>query len=155
MASILLPVAHVQQDKHGECLAACAAMILNYIGVPTGYRRLLKLLDIVPELGTPSFKLRNLERLNVTVDYGQGTLNLLYQQLLKGQPSIAFVQTGELPHWSYNTDHAVVVVGMDDEYIHLNDPEFDLAPLLTPIGDFDLAWLARDELYAVLTLPLR
>jgi|GEM_PF-2396534 len=40
-------------------------------------------------------------------------------------------------------------------HVHLNDPEFDLAPLLTPIGDFDLAWLARDELYAVLTLPLR
>jgi len=40
-------------------------------------------------------------------------------------------------------------------HVHLNDPEFEIAPLLTPIGDFDLAWLARDELYAVLTLPLR
>lgn len=38
---------------------------------------------------------------------------------------------------------------MDHEYVYVNDPSFDIAPILVPIGDFDLAWLAMDEDYAV------
>jgi len=155
MHSIILPVHHRQQREPGECLAACALMLLDFIRVSVAYDRLLKLLEVDRGVGTPSYKIRNLTKLNISVTYEQGTLNHLHQHLLQGRPCIAFVKTADLPHWDANVDHAVVVVGMDDDYIYLHDPEFEIAPLLTPIGDFDLAWLARGELYAVLTLPLR
>ncbi|MBI1882195.1 MAG: hypothetical protein HYR94_28815 [Chloroflexi bacterium] len=34
MASIILPVPHILQRQPGECLAACAAMILTYLALP-------------------------------------------------------------------------------------------------------------------------
>ena len=60
------------------------------------------------------------------------------------------MQTENLPYWPHNTLHAVVVVGIDDRSVYLNDPEFPEAPIAVPVGDFDLAWLAEDERYAIL-----
>jgi uncharacterized protein YvpB len=60
------------------------------------------------------------------------------------------VQTIELPYWSEPTDHALVVTGLDKTSIYLNDPAFANAPIQVPHGDFDLAWLERDEMYATL-----
>ena len=66
MSSILLPVHHIQQRNSSECLAASAAMVLAYKGISVSYKRLLKLLEI-QWFGTPSFKVRNLKKLRVTV----------------------------------------------------------------------------------------
>jgi len=33
----------------------------------------------------------------------------------------------------------------------VNDPAFDESPHYVPRADFDLAWLARDYVYAVIT----
>ncbi|MEZ4732190.1 MAG: hypothetical protein R3E79_34160 [Caldilineaceae bacterium] len=49
-------------------------------------------------------------------------------------------------------DHAVVVVGFDEQSIYLHDPEFAESPINVSYGDFDLAWLEHDEMYAVLTV---
>jgi len=68
------------------------------------------------------------------------------------QPCIAFVKTGELPYWKRSVDHAVVVAGIDDGYVYLNDPDLPTAPISVSLGDFDLAWLEHDEMYAVLTV---
>ena len=46
--------------------------------------------------------------------------------------------------------HAVVIVGMDATHVHLNDPGLPDGPIPVPIGEFDLAWLAQYERYAVL-----
>lgn len=35
-----------------------------------------------------------------------------------------------------------------------NDPYFSDAPLTVPKGDFELAWLARDYYYALITLSV-
>ena len=52
--------------------------------------------------------------------------------------------------WNESTLHAVVVVGMDDQHVYLNDPGFPEAPVKVSHGDFGLAWLERDEFYAAL-----
>jgi ABC-type bacteriocin/lantibiotic exporter with double-glycine peptidase domain len=150
MPLVLLSVAHLQQRRDGECLAVCAAMVLNYIGLQVPYKRLLKLLEIQSGLGAPSYNIRHLSLLGIRVSYERGTLNELRSHLQANQPCIAFVKTGELPYWQRATDHALVVVGMDDEYIYVNDPEFPVGTIQVAIGDFDLAWLERDEMYAVL-----
>ncbi len=147
---ILLPVPHLQQPREGDCLPACTYMVMAYIGKRTRYWRLRWLLG-TQSFGTPFFHLHRLERLGVTVEaQARGTLVLLHQHLLQNRPCIVSVQTENLPYWPHNTLHAVVVVGMDDKTVYLNDPEFPAAPIAVPSGDFDLAWLAEDERYAVL-----
>jgi ABC-type bacteriocin/lantibiotic exporter with double-glycine peptidase domain len=58
----LLPVSHRQQRQQAECLAACAAMVLDYLQVPASYEQLVKLLRIGPA-GAPFRNLRYLESL--------------------------------------------------------------------------------------------
>ncbi|MCB0097880.1 MAG: peptidase C39 family protein [Caldilineaceae bacterium] len=150
MDSIFLPVRHMQQRHSGECLAACALMVLDYAGISIRYQQLLRLLVIKSGIGAPSSNVLKLASLGVNILYKQGNMQILRQHLLLKQPCIAFVDTSELPYWNQDTDHAVVVVGMDDDMVYLNDPHLDIAPVQTSIGDFDLAWLARDEMYAVI-----
>lgn len=73
MAQTILPVPYVGQRRTGECLAACAAMVLDYLGAPVAYSRLVKMLEIVLGAGVASFKIRNLERIGVRVQYESGT----------------------------------------------------------------------------------
>ena len=112
---VRLPVPHIQQQAHGECLAACAAMCLEYLQRPVKLQRLIKLLKIQRGIGTQFSNIQTLQQLNVTVRYRQyGTLQEIYQLLENGYPCIASVQTQELPYWNQvNVYHVVVVVGMD------------------------------------------
>jgi len=151
MPQIILPVQHVQQQRLGECLAACAAMVLNYIGMPSAYGRLVKLLENAPGVGVASFKIRNLERIGVHVQYQRGTLEQLRNQLMAGHPCIVFVQTRELPYRNDDTAHAIVIVGFDEQNLFVDDPEYDVSPVSVSAGDFDFAWLEHDEKYAVIT----
>lgn len=151
ISSILLPVAYVPQRRYGDCLVACASMVLTYLGRPVPYNRLLKALRVQPGVGAPFSNLQALERLNITVIYEQGTLLDLHRFLANGWPCIVPVKSGELPYWgNIDTDHAVVVVGMEPASVYLNDPAFANAPLQVPLGDFDLAWFEHGEHYAVL-----
>lgn len=148
----MLAVPHVQQRRTGECLAACAWMICSYLQIPVDYQRLVRLLEIRDEVGVSFSKIHNLEKLRLTVVYQKnGTLAQLYNLLAAGWPIIISVQTKELPYWNGVASlHAVVLVGMDAEYVYLNDPEWPDAPIQVSIGDFDLAWLARGERLALL-----
>ncbi|MFN8493014.1 MAG: peptidase C39 family protein [Caldilineaceae bacterium] len=148
---VLLPVAHVQQRGEGDCLVACVDMVLKYLNAPMNYQRLFKALRVNDEAGTPFPNIQRLERLGITVVFRRGSLLQLYKFLQNGWPVIVPVKTQELPHWEMDTDHAVVVVGMDNQFVYLNDPAFPDAPIRVSHGDFDLAWLERDEYYAVLS----
>ena len=148
MDPVLLSVSHVRQRNSGECVAACSMMALTYLGFSVPYKRLVELLKI-SWFGTPSFNIRELEKLGVAVIYKQGSFAEIQSHLENGRPSIAFVKTRELPYWEEDTGHAVLVVGLDDEYVYVNDPAMEDAPIQISRGDFDLAWLEWDELYAV------
>ena len=130
-------------------------MICSYLKISHNYKNLVRVLAVGQGIGTPFPRIRNLEKLKITVDYHEyGTLQELYNLLCAGWPSIVTVQTAELPYWNQvSTQHALVVVGMNEQHIFVNDPEFPQAPFQVSLGDFDLAWLAQDELYAVLSLP--
>lgn len=125
-------------------------MILDYFGISLSYADLLKLLRI-KSFGAPASNIRLLEQLSLFVSYQVTNMTGLEGLIITGQPVIVFVRTGELPYWSYQTDHALVVVGFDDAHILVNDPNFDEAPIAIPRGDFELAWLERDYCYATIT----
>jgi ABC-type bacteriocin/lantibiotic exporter with double-glycine peptidase domain len=144
----LLPIAHRQQQADGDCLAACAAMVLAYWQRDISYSALLRLLRIQP-YGAPAGNIRLLSALGVRVTYSTTNLGGLKALLDRGLPLVVFVRTGELPYWSYQTDHAVVVVGYDEGHVYVNDPDKSDAPIAVPAGDFELAWLERDYAYAL------
>lgn len=149
MTPVRLSVPHIPQHKDGECVAACAAMLLDYMGVSASYNQILKLLG-TEWFGTFASQIRKLESLKLTVIYQRGTFEDLHHHLSNNHPCIAFVMTEELPYWNEERSHAVVVAGLDDDLIYLNDPAFHDAPKAVSRGDFDLAWIKWDEMYATL-----
>lgn len=62
----ILNVPHVQQKQAGEYLAACAAMICNYLNVTVDYARLVRLLEIQQDVGVAFSKIHKLEKLDLT-----------------------------------------------------------------------------------------
>lgn len=127
-------------------------MVLNYLGKPTGEDRLMSLLRVQPDLGAAASNIKRLVALGVAVTYTSGTLDDLNHQLEQGLPCVAFVDTLHLGYWSEATRHAVVVVGIDDESIYLNDPFFAEAPQSVSHLEFELAWDEFDNAYAVIQL---
>lgn len=144
-----LPVPHREQQQASDCLAACAAMVLDYLDKPTSYNRLLSLLRIGP-IGAPRRNILQLTRLGIDVAYREATLPLVAELLQAGLPIIAFVDTGELSYWSVSTNHALVLVGLNEENVYVNDPAFPDAPISVSVGEFDLAWLNGDNTCAIL-----
>ena len=124
-------------------------MVLAYWRRDVTYSALLRLLRIQP-YGAPAGNIRLLSGLGVRVTYSKTNLWGLEALLNQGMPVIVFVRTGELPYWTYQTDHAVVVVGFDEDHVYVNDPDRSDAPIRVPAGDFELAWLERDYAYALI-----
>ena len=79
-----------------------------------------------------------------------GSLDEIRQHLENHLPCIAFLRTGELPWWTWDTGHAVVIVGMDDVNLLVHDPAQPTGPMRVTQDVFRLAWLTRDETYAVI-----
>ena len=146
-----LPVPHQTQQQSADCLAACAAMTLAYLGRSTPYDRLLELLKITPDLGAPFSNLKRLNVLNIQVEYGAGTLDVLSDLLAHGIPCIVSVNTLHLSYWAEVARHAIVVVGVTAERVYLNDPFFEMAPQSVARLEFELAWDEMDNAYAALT----
>jgi ABC-type bacteriocin/lantibiotic exporter with double-glycine peptidase domain len=146
-------VPHLLQRDDGDCLAACAAMVLAYLDRAMDYAALLSLLKIRPH-GAPAGNIRLLASLNLNVVYSKTDMVGLEAMLQQSHPVIVFVRTGELPYWTYSTDHAVLVVGYDEGQLYVNDPHCSEAPIAVPRGDFELAWLKHDYRYALIT-PVR
>jgi hypothetical protein len=62
--------------------------------------------------------------------------------LTYGWPCLAAVDTGELPCWQSSVGHVVVLVGMDDESVYLNDPALPEAPPQSLLPPPDRRWCA-------------
>jgi uncharacterized protein YvpB len=127
-------------------------MVLNSIGRKIDYSQVVQLLKI-RNFGAPASNIRLIAQLGLAVTYSVTDIDGLFSSLENGEPVVVFLRTGDLPYWAYNTDHAVVVVGYDNEaqVIYLNDPYFDQAPITVPRGFFELAWLERDYHFAIIS----
>ena len=151
---LLLGIKHRRQSQ-ADCLAVCASMVLEYLGISYDYNRLIRLLGTAED-GTP---FTNLERLaatlglSVTCAKNREELSIFEHNISIGLPVIVAVQTWPLPYWQQiHTDHAVVVVGLDDEAVFLYDPYFATAPQIVELDNFLTAWSERDFEYAVIGL---
>jgi uncharacterized protein YvpB len=64
------------------------------------------------------------------------------------------VWTELLDYWTVPTLHVVVVVGLDDANIYINDPSFAIHPQHVPVVGFLAAWNEYDRT-AVVVYPAR
>jgi len=105
-------------------------------------------------IGTFFRNLRYLEAaLGLSVTVGYGDLQILETHLETGLPIIVSVNTKMLSYWNnQETIHALVVIGMDEEQIYVNDPAYADASKAIPLAEFELAWFEEKELYAVIGL---
>ncbi len=147
----LLPVSHQQQKHQSDCLAACAAMLLDYLQIPISHEKLMQLLK-VDAIGTPFRNLQNLGSLGLSILIEEGDLATVQTHLESGLPLITAVDTGQLSYWQEATDHAVVIVGLDDTAVYLHDPNFTDSPQIVSRAEFELSWLEKNYLYAVIQL---
>ncbi len=125
-------------------------MVLAYHGRDTDYDEIRAALRIKP-FGAPAANVRLLTAFDVRVVYSTTSLVGLRQMLDDGHPVIAFVKTGNLPHWTYDTDHALVVIGYEGATLFVNDPDRPDGPITVGADDFELAWLERDYYFAALS----
>src|SRR3954454_3170171 len=111
MPERFLRVPHIQQRSNADCLAACAAMLLEYVGFRADYARIVRVLG-TSELGTPYSRIQRLPSIypDVSLRYEIGEMEEIIGYLDAGYPAGVFVEASELPYWSEPSGHAVVVV---------------------------------------------
>lgn len=155
-----LPVSLVRQRRQADCLVACAKMVFDYLLLPASYEWIRLTLGTT-ESGTPFSRLQRLQPRAVTVIHDEGNLSALQLYLELGLPIIVDVRTWTLHHWRQRTDiaeeerdteHAIVVIGADDDNVYVNDPDFAYAPIALGHDEFLAAWQERENRYAVLQL---
>jgi ABC-type bacteriocin/lantibiotic exporter with double-glycine peptidase domain len=144
-----LSVPALKQSRAGRCLPACVRMVLAYLGDERTENDLARVLKTRP-FGTQASNVRLLASLGYTVTYGETSFTQLREFVQQGIPPIVFIQTGALGYWSENVNHAVVLIGCDDERATVLDPAFD-EPQNVPINAFLLAWSDFDYRFAVVS----
>ena len=145
----LLNISHQPQQQLADCLAACSAMVLDFVGINIRYRRLLRTLKITG-IGASFYNLQLLTNLGVNVTIGHGSMGEVESKLLSGNPVIVHVDTQELTYWGDACDHVIVVIGFDDQTIIVNDPVLANGGKHITRVEFELAWLGGDYQYATI-----
>lgn len=150
----LLNVSHWKQHQQADCLAACCAMVLQYLQVPFDYDDLVALLE-TQFYGTAFSNMHKLEGMGMYVSTGEwGGVEALETYLSTGLPILVSVDTKELAYWNREASHVMVVIGLEDNFIIVNDPAFSEAPKEIPLGDFLLAWDEQYQRYGAVGLDL-
>ncbi len=121
-------------------MPACVSMAPEYQGVTLDEQELCDLLD-TQEAGAPIWNLLLLDQrlTGCHVDLDSLSFERMQEWLAADVPPITFVATRHLSYWQHETIHAVVVVGIGDDEIHVNDPAFADAPRVVTHREFALA----------------
>ena len=148
----LLNVSNWKQRQPADCLAACSAMVLQYLQVPFQYESLVELLE-TKYYGTAFSNVRKVETMGLHVSTGDwGGVQTVEHHLETGLPILVNVNTKELPYWDREASHVVVIIGMEADFIVLHDPAFDEAPKRLSLQEFLLAWDEQYQQYGVIGL---
>jgi ABC-type bacteriocin/lantibiotic exporter with double-glycine peptidase domain len=150
----LLGIKH-QQQTQADCLVVCAKMVLAYLGIEVPLDDLVRQLGTT-EWGTPFTNIKRLEAFGLFLEVNKyGDVSLFEQAIESGLPVIVAVKTswwqeGEV----LSTDHAVIVVGIDQSsgVIYIDDPYAADAPLQLSLIEFEASWIEKEQAYALIRL---
>lgn len=147
----LLPIENRIQEAENGCLAACVQSVLAYLNIEQSQHQLNRILGLT-SMGVPFSQITRIERLGVTVSMLNGEEDAIKAQLDMGHPLIYPVLTNQLSYWNeVDTQHAITVVGYDDDSIFVNDPAFDEAPMRIGWIELLLACEIYDYAFATIT----
>lgn len=148
MPTGLLRVSHRQQTKDGDCLPTCVEMVLDFQKVNVNKRRLRRTLRS-KWFGTPFENVKY--PTNYKVTFGHFLPDEIHNYLAAKLPVIAGIRTGDLTYWNNeDTDHVVVILGMNQEFVIVNDPILSFGEKRIPMTEFELARIAFNDLCAVI-----
>ena len=150
---LLSNFAHRRQQLEADCLVACAAMVLEYLGITRSDEWLINVLDTTA-IGTPFSNItRLIDALGVGVDCADWATLATFAPLLEdGLPIIVAVDSDDPTQWPYYSNHAVVVVGFNPDEVYVNNPAVTDAPEIVDANTFLWAWSRRGYEYAVIRL---
>ena len=139
--SFISGVKHLRQQEDYTCVAACLRMVLDYWGVQQSEQD-IAVLTHTTVAGTRLEESTAVTALGVEVMVERATLADLRRYLDEGRPCIVSVLSIHFVHYALlpPTLHAVVVVGMDSESIHILDPARESAPDVILMESFEAAW---------------
>jgi len=100
--------------------------------------------------GTAARYVRRVAALGFDVHLSTHSMVELRQYLNQGIPALIFLHVGPLSYCPGDGPHAVVAVGMTEEEVRINDPDWDVAPQPVSRLEFALAWSKTDYLMAPL-----
>lgn len=134
-------------------MAACAQMVLHYLGIPLEQAKVAGQLDVELGVGAPASRIRQLATDIVSVTYDLGDWETIQALLAQKIPAIVMIQAGELAHWRGESfQHAIVLIGCDETKVWLLDPATSSDSIITSIDEFMLAWSEMDYRYAAVSL---
>ena len=144
-----LNIPHRIQQRDGFCLPACVEMVLAYYGIERSQTDLAKVLGVIPQVGVSASNVLRLASRRLTVSRQIGIKEDLLQQLANGIPPILEVNTSQLPYWTQDTYHVVLVGEIDQDTVLVHDPTFK-DPKAIPFNELQLAWDDMDNYYTLI-----
>jgi hypothetical protein len=102
------------------------------------------------EFGTPSSRVKLLEKLGYRVQYGEYFLEELRTYLSAGVFPIVFVSADMLAWANFRGFHALVLVEITDSDVALLDPALENGPTSLSLDGFLMAWEEFDTLTAII-----
>lgn len=129
-------------------------MVLAYLGHDLTEPQVANILRSY-SFGTPASNIRFLESLGLSVNFAQMSLPRLRAYLHNQVPCILFVQAGDLPYCESEGFHAIVVVGLGQDLVYVNDPATDTGPQTVPLDHLMLAWSEFEHEGAAIQIPTR
>lgn len=135
-----ISLTYFPQSADGQCLPACARMLLAYLGLLMSESEVAKVLE-AKSYGAPSFAVKRLRNLGFVVDYREWSIAEVTAALQDKKPVLIFVRTGFLEYWHEDVAHALIIVGVESErQFWVNDPTREEAPLAVSWDGLLAAW---------------
>ncbi|MBE7528711.1 MAG: hypothetical protein HND44_02205 [Chloroflexi bacterium] len=140
MSQPFLVIPHFAQSADGQCLPACARMMLAHSAVLLSESEVAKVLE-AKSYGAPSFAIKKLRKPGFTVNYREWSITEVTTALAGNKPVLIFVRTGFLEYWPEDVAHAVIIVGVEqDRQFWVNDPARADAPIAVSWDGLLAAW---------------
>lgn len=129
-----------RQERNYTCAVACLRMVLAYHHQTFTEPDLAVRCQTTEDGTTAHNVVRTAEALGFQGVILEGDLTLLEACLASELPVITYLRTAPLADmFGFDGIHAVVVTGLDESFVHFNDP-WTGSSLACPLEDFMQAW---------------
>lgn len=148
-------IRNIQQQNDLECLISCCQQVLRHLGIEKEDTWLWRQLQATTGEVTSFNNLIQLQNsLGLVVEMYEFKDDVLqFSSYLELSLPIIVAVDADLPYeWPYYKEHAVVIIGYDDDNVYVNDPAQDETGLAVDMDIFLHAWARRGYQFAVIRL---